>query len=61
VSGGQPRWLRDEGLLVRLRQVLAPYFDESASAGRFADPADPALVRMLYQPLYEALCRLENP
>ncbi|MET7858144.1 hypothetical protein ABZS81_13105 [Streptomyces sp. NPDC005318] len=60
-SGGQPRWLRDEGLLVRLRKVLAPYFGQVPAPGRFSDPADSALVRMLYQPLYEALCRLERP
>ncbi|WP_340556986.1 pPIWI_RE_Z domain-containing protein [Streptomyces sp. GSL17-111] len=53
-----PRWLRDPGLLVRLRDVLAPYFDQGADPCTFTDPTDPALVRKLYQPLYQALCRL---
>lgn len=48
--------LDDPGLLVRLRDVLAPYFAPGIDPGRFPDPADPALVRLLYQPLYEALC-----
>jgi hypothetical protein len=54
--GRLPRWLDDPGLLVRLRDVLAPYFAPGIDPGRFPDPADPALVRLLYQPLYEALC-----
>jgi hypothetical protein len=58
-AGAPPRWSRDEGLLARLRNVLAPYFDpDPASQTHYADPADPALVRLLYQPLYEALGRL---
>jgi hypothetical protein len=59
-TGTTPRWLRDKGLLVRLRDVLAPYFDDRSAGARYADPADPALVRTLYQPLYEALCHLEH-
>ncbi|GHG93921.1 hypothetical protein [Streptomyces rubradiris] len=55
-SGRLPRWLDDPGLLVRLRDVLAPYFAPGIDPGRFPDPSDPALVRLLYQPLYEALC-----
>ncbi|MDI5964106.1 hypothetical protein [Streptantibioticus silvisoli] len=50
----------DPGLLVRLRDVLAPYFNvtgiENASDG--PNPADIELVTLLYQPLYEALCDL---
>jgi hypothetical protein len=38
--------------------VLAPYFDEETTPESFADPADPALVRTLYHPLYDALCGL---
>ncbi|MFJ2033742.1 hypothetical protein [Streptosporangium sp. NPDC087985] len=45
-----------DGLLAELRAVLAPYFVADADLGLFTDPADPALVRMLYQPLYDALC-----
>ncbi|MGX1808346.1 pPIWI_RE_Z domain-containing protein [Nocardia sp. NPDC055321] len=44
-----------DGLLARLHDVLAPYFDPTASPADFAEPSDPALVRMLYEPLYEAL------
>ncbi|MFJ9369834.1 hypothetical protein ACIRRA_36215 [Nocardia sp. NPDC101769] len=45
----------DDGLLVRLRDVLAPYFAPDAAAVDFADPSEPALVQMLYAPLYHAL------
>jgi hypothetical protein len=48
----------DHGLLIKLRDVLAPYFDEETTPESFADPADPALVRTLYHPLYDALCGL---
>ncbi|MEO3976479.1 hypothetical protein [Streptomyces sp. CAU 1734] len=50
----RPRRPSDPGLLVRLRDVLAPYFTEDP--GVCADPADPSLVRLLYRPLYDALC-----
>ncbi|MFJ8042133.1 hypothetical protein ACIRBX_16680 [Kitasatospora sp. NPDC096147] len=50
----------DDGLLVRLREVLAPYFDPNADPGAFTEPSDPALVRMLYQPLYDALCVMQT-
>ncbi|MFD7585681.1 hypothetical protein ACFV84_09680 [Kitasatospora sp. NPDC059811] len=53
-SDASRRWELDDGLLSRLRQVLAPYF-----SGR-AEPADAALVRALYQPLYDALSSLET-
>ena len=48
----------EDGLLAMLHSVLAPYF--AATAGQadpqvFANPADPDLVRILYQPLYQAL------
>ncbi|WP_433243521.1 hypothetical protein ACQPYK_39975 [Streptosporangium sp. CA-135522] len=46
----------DDGLLAGLRAVLAPYFAPDADPALFIDPADPTLVRMLYQPLYDALC-----
>lgn len=49
----------DDGLLARLHDVLAPYFDPTASLTDFVEPSDPALVRMLYQPLYEALCGMQ--
>ncbi|MFI7534883.1 hypothetical protein [Streptosporangium sp. NPDC049376] len=49
-----------DGLLAGLRAVLAPYFDETTDPALFADPADPALVRMLYQPLYDALCGMST-
>ncbi|AXG81277.1 pPIWI_RE_Z domain-containing protein [Streptomyces paludis] len=54
LTGRAHSWLKDPGLLVRLRQVLAPYFRD----GHGIPAADAALVRMLYQPLYEALDRL---
>ncbi|PIM72910.1 hypothetical protein CTU88_03480 [Streptomyces sp. JV178] len=57
----RPRWLNDPGLLVRLRDVLAPYFAPDVDPGAFPDPADPSLVRLLYRPLYEALCTLGSP
>ncbi|MFD9540135.1 hypothetical protein [Streptomyces sp. NPDC060022] len=50
-----PRRRTDDGLLIKLREVLAPYFDETAAPESFANPADPALVRSLYHPLYDAL------
>jgi hypothetical protein len=55
------RWHTDGGLLVKLQAVLAPYFEDASGSGdpqAFADPADPALVRTLYEPLYAALRRL---
>lgn len=54
----RPRWQRDPGLLVRLRDVLAPYF--APGPGVWADPADPSLVRLLYRPLYDALCGIDT-
>lgn len=50
----------DEGLLRDLLAVLSPYFDESCPPGSFADPADPAVARLLYRPLYEALKTIPN-
>ncbi|MER7672879.1 hypothetical protein ABTY61_31110 [Kitasatospora sp. NPDC096128] len=50
----------DDGLLPRLRTVLAPYFDQHADPARFPDPGDPALARLLYQPLFEALTDLTH-
>ncbi|MER6206859.1 hypothetical protein [Streptomyces sp. NPDC001642] len=55
----------DPGLLVRLRDVLAPYFTdtgtENTTGGTDPDPADAELVKLLYRPLYEALCGLGAP
>ncbi|MFG3281090.1 hypothetical protein [Streptomyces sp. NPDC048111] len=50
----------DDGLLVKLRDVLAPYFNDATAPHSFDDAADPALVRTLYLPLYEALCGLSS-
>ncbi|MFE1961390.1 hypothetical protein [Streptomyces sp. NPDC059479] len=60
VSGREqrPRRSSDPGLLVRLRDVLAPYFTDSAPVDGLTDPADTALVKLLYRPLYEALCAM---
>jgi len=64
---GKPRRSRrhrtEDGLLTKLRSVLAPYFEAPAGPAdpqAFTNPADPALVRTLYHPLYQALCRLRN-
>lgn len=54
----QPDRHRDPGLLMRLRDVLAPYLDADPPYDRFADPGDAALVDLLYRPLYDALCDL---
>ncbi|WP_281290701.1 hypothetical protein [Streptomyces sedi] len=51
----------DPGLLVRLRDVLAPHLAGSAVRDIDADPADSELVKLLYRPLYEALCGLNAP
>jgi pPIWI RE three-gene island domain Z len=48
----------DEGLLARIHDVLSPYFDPAVDPQAFPNPADPALVRTLYEPLYGALSRL---
>ncbi|MEU8004229.1 signal recognition particle [Catellatospora sp. NPDC049111] len=45
----------DPGLLLKLHDILAPYFSPTARPGQFAHPADPALVKLLYQPLFDAL------
>ena len=53
----------DDGLLIKLRSALAPYFEapaDPAGPQAFTNPADPALVRTLYHPLYQALCRVRN-
>ncbi|WP_212735512.1 hypothetical protein [Herbidospora galbida] len=47
------------GLLGDLHAILSPYFSPDPSS-RFADPADPALARLLYRPLYGALCALDH-
>ncbi|SDT42594.1 hypothetical protein SAMN05216371_2253 [Streptomyces sp. TLI_053] len=50
----------DDGLLTRLRTVLAPYFVADADPSGFPDPGDPALARLLYEPLFEALSHLTH-
>ncbi|MFF3014013.1 hypothetical protein [Streptomyces sp. NPDC057939] len=62
-QGRRPRQTSDPGLLVRLRDVLAPYFAETdaTAVGAHPDPADTELVKLLYRPLYEALCGLGTP
>jgi hypothetical protein len=49
-----------DGLLAQLHDILTPYFDPNADPARFNDPADPALARLLYEPLYDALCGLTH-
>ncbi|MFJ2198467.1 hypothetical protein [Streptomyces violaceusniger] len=46
---------REDGLLTGLRDVLAPYFDPAVPASSWPDPGDPAVARLLYEPLYAAL------
>ncbi|MEU1995503.1 hypothetical protein ABZ511_13725 [Nocardia gamkensis] len=53
-----PGRVPDAGLLVRLRDVLAPYFTPDVGSGTYTDPAEPALVQTLYAPLYNALQNL---
>ncbi|WP_431952824.1 hypothetical protein [Actinacidiphila sp. bgisy167] len=62
-QGARPRRSSDPGLLVRLRDVLAPYFtdDRTHPAGADPDSADAALVKLLYRPLYDALCAMGRP
>jgi hypothetical protein len=50
----------EDGLLTALRSILVPYFEAGADPADFPDPADPALARLLYQPLYNALSNLEH-
>ncbi|WP_369168946.1 hypothetical protein AB5J49_13925 [Streptomyces sp. R28] len=59
-QGRRPRRAGDPGLLVRLRDILAPYFAQTDTAAYTArtDPADAELVKLLYRPLYEALCAI---
>ncbi|RKS78733.1 hypothetical protein BZB76_0162 [Actinomadura pelletieri DSM 43383] len=49
-----------DGLLSGLHEVLAPYFTAGTDPALFDDPADPALVDLLYRPLYEALNTLTH-
>ncbi|QKW20290.1 hypothetical protein HUT16_15525 [Kitasatospora sp. NA04385] len=51
---------RPDGLLQALGSVLQPYFSGAGPEGSAADPADAQLVRLLYQPFYQALCRLDH-
>jgi hypothetical protein len=44
----------ETSLLVSMREVLAPYFDETSGI----DPVDRVLVDYLYRPLYQALVNL---
>lgn len=59
-TAGRRRRRADEGLLAKLHQVLAPYFDPANDPETFPSPADPALVRTLYEPLYDALTQLRS-
>jgi hypothetical protein len=45
-------------LLHGIRDVLAPHFDLDVALSTFADPADPALVQLLYRPVFDALTRM---
>lgn len=49
-----------DGLLDALHGVLAPYFDPAADPDGFPDPADPALARLLYEPLHLALSAIDH-
>jgi hypothetical protein len=49
-----------DGLLSGLYDVLAPYFATGIDPALFDDPADPALVELLYRPLYDALSTLNH-
>ncbi|UWM48573.1 signal recognition particle [Streptomyces carpaticus] len=60
-NGPARRATKDAGLLPRLHQVLEPYFRPDARPADFPDPADPALVRQLYEPLHTALAALTRP
>ncbi|MFF8654132.1 pPIWI_RE_Z domain-containing protein [Streptomyces huasconensis] len=62
-QGPRPRRSSDPGLLVRLRDVLAPYFitDGKDAEAMRPQPADVALVTLLYRPLFEALCTMNAP
>ncbi|MCX5428427.1 hypothetical protein OHU11_12145 [Streptomyces sp. NBC_00257] len=62
-KGPLPRRSSDPGLLVRLRDVLAPYFENSGNdtEGAHTQLADAALVTLLYRPLFEALCTMNAP
>jgi hypothetical protein len=51
---------QDDGLLTGLRNVLAPYFTEGSPPPDCPDPADPAVARLLYAPLYKALRAIEH-
>ena len=51
---------KDPGLLIKLHEILAPYFRPNAQPQWFAHSADLALVRILYQPLFDALDRLRR-
>jgi hypothetical protein len=46
---------QEDGLLTGLRDVLAPYFVGAATPPDCPNPADPAVARLLYAPLYKAL------
>ncbi|MFG2410159.1 pPIWI_RE_Z domain-containing protein [Streptomyces goshikiensis] len=45
----------EDGLLTGMRDILAPYFEAGAPLPTCPDPADPAVARLLYAPLYTAL------
>ncbi|UNO39416.1 hypothetical protein [Streptomyces sp. MST-110588] len=49
-----------DGLLSGLRDVLAPYFGDAPMPHTPLDPAEPAIVRLLYAPMYRALYDLTH-
>jgi hypothetical protein len=55
ISRGPRTLPAEDGLLMGLRDVLAPYFDPELPLPICPDPADPAIARLLYAPLYKAL------
>ena len=64
VSPAEPAPRTDDGLLIKLcwraRALLRGPRLPGPPAAFFTNPADPALVRTLYHPLYQALCLLRR-
>jgi len=58
-AGPRRRRRNDPGLLIKLRDVLTPYFATDTDPREFPNPSDPALVQAPYQPLYDALCGMD--
>ena len=49
----------ETSLLLGMREVLAPYFEDCPAAGEVR-PQDRAVVHILYEPLYRALASIEG-